>query len=238
VGGAQPDAGRARRSGVTALLGYVGEQAQGFRILRASGVEAEITTAAPSGGGSLCLRWPLAPHRPCGCSFGRMDLSRYSHTETTTIASPPEVVYDLVADVTRMGEWSPVCTGAVWHDDERTRFIGTSTTPERTWSTHCRVDVADRGREFAFVNLGPRGDAELVRWGYTFMPVGDGTTTITESWQVLDAYADFIAKVAPGVDVIADLDGVRAPTAAGMAQTLASLKAAAESSMTPERTTR
>jgi hypothetical protein len=158
-----------------------------------------------------------------------VDLSRYTHTETTTVAAPPEVVYDLVADVTRMGAWSPVCTGAAWQDDERTRFIGTNATPERTWNTQCRVDVADRGREFAFVNLGPHGDAELVRWGYTFTPAGDGTTTVTESWRVLDGYADFMAAVAPGVDVIAYLDGRRAPTAADMAQTLANIKAGAES---------
>ena len=25
------------------------------------------------------------------------------------IAAPPDVVYDLIADVTRMGEWSPEC---------------------------------------------------------------------------------------------------------------------------------
>jgi hypothetical protein len=167
-----------------------------------------------------------------------MDLSRYSHAETTTVAASPEVVYDLVADVTRMGEWSPVCTGAVWHDDEHTRFIGTNVTPERSWSTQCRVEVGDRGREFAFVNVGPHGDAELVRWGYTFTPAGAGTTTVTESWQVLDGYADFIAQVAPGIDVIAYLDGVRARTAADMARTLANLKVGAESSLRSARSRR
>ncbi len=156
-----------------------------------------------------------------------MDMSRYAHTESTTIAAPPEAVYDLVADVARMGEWSPVCTGGTWDDDGRTTFVGTNTTPERTWSTHCRVETADRGREFSFVNLGPNGDAELVRWGYRFEPAGEGTT-VTESWQVLDGYDGFIQKLAPGMDVVAYLDGVREPTARGMATTLANLKAAAE----------
>jgi hypothetical protein len=156
-----------------------------------------------------------------------MDLSNYQHTASTTIAASPETVYDLVADVTRMGEWSPVCTAGEWDEGQRTWFTGTNTVPERTWSTRCRVDVADRGREFTFVNCGPDGDVELVRWGYTFAPSGGGTT-VTESWQVLPGYAAFIGRVAPDMDVTAYLDGVRTPTADGMAHTLANLKAAAE----------
>jgi len=157
-----------------------------------------------------------------------MDLSRYAHTESTTVAAPPDAVYDLVADVTRMGEWSPVCTKGEWADDSQRAFVGTNTTPERTWSTHCRVDVAERGREFTFTNRGPEGDAELVRWSYRFAPQ-DAGTVVTESWQVLDTYSEFIQKLAPGMDVVAYLDGVRGPTAQGMAMTLANLKAAAES---------
>src|SRR5262245_19874354 len=153
-----------------------------------------------------------------------MDLSRYAHTESTTVAAPPDAVYDLVADVTRMGEWSPVCTKGEWADDSQRAFVGTNTTPERTWSTHCRIDVAERGREFRFTNRGPEGDAELVRWSYRFAPQ-DAGTVVTESWQVLDTYSDFIQKLAPGMDVVAYLDGVRGPTAQGMATTLANLKA-------------
>ena len=31
-----------------------------------------------------------------------------------TIAAAPEAVWDLIADVTRMGEWSPETTGCEW----------------------------------------------------------------------------------------------------------------------------
>jgi hypothetical protein len=155
-----------------------------------------------------------------------MDLRRYHHTETTTVAAPPAAVYELVADVTRMGEWSPVCTGGVW-DADGVWFTGSNTTPERSWETRCRVDVADPGREFTFTNCGPDGSTELVRWSYHFAPSGDGTE-LTESWQVLDSYADFIERLAPGMDVVGYLDGARTPTATGMATTLANLKARAE----------
>ena len=30
------------------------------------------------------------------------------------IAADPEVVYDLISDITRMGEWSPETTSASW----------------------------------------------------------------------------------------------------------------------------
>ena len=33
---------------------------------------------------------------------------------STTIAAPPESVYALVADLSRMGEWSPETTGVTW----------------------------------------------------------------------------------------------------------------------------
>ena len=160
-----------------------------------------------------------------------MDTSKYQHTETVTIAASPEEVYDLVSDVTRMGEWSPVCKAGEWHDDGRTSFTGTNTTPDRTWQTKCRVDVAERGVEFAFTNLGMEGDAELVRWGYTFRPV-DGGTQVTESWQVLENYDEFLTKLVPGMDVAQYLDGVKPVTQQGMAETLANLKSVAEGSST------
>ena len=73
-----------------------------------------------------------------------MDITPYQHTETVTIAASPEEVYDLVSDVTRMGEWSPVATAGEWLDDDRTWFLGTNTIPERTWQTKCKVISADR----------------------------------------------------------------------------------------------
>ena len=32
------------------------------------------------------------------------------------VAAPPELVYDLISDVTRMGEWSPECYRCEWLD--------------------------------------------------------------------------------------------------------------------------
>jgi ribosome-associated toxin RatA of RatAB toxin-antitoxin module len=156
-----------------------------------------------------------------------VDLTPYRHVESVTVAAPPEVVYELVADVTRMGEWSPVCTTAVWVDDTQRSFVGTNDNGSFTWQTTCRVDVAETGREFTFVNRGMNGDEELVRWSYTFEPVDDGTL-LTESWEVLPEYEPSMTRLMPDMDLQEYLDGVKPVTQAGMATTIANVKAAAE----------
>ena len=157
-----------------------------------------------------------------------MDLSQYRYGATVTVAASPEAVYDLVADVSRMGEWSPVCTGCEWQDDARTRFVGTNTLGGRTWQTVCRVEVATRGREFTFVNTGMDGSADLVKWSYTFAPA-DGGCALSESWEVLPAYPEFRLKYQPDLDITSALGEGLDNARAGITQTLAKLKAAAES---------
>jgi hypothetical protein len=40
-----------------------------------------------------------------------------SYAESIIVAGPPDTVCDMVSDVTRMGEWSPICR-ACWWDEE------------------------------------------------------------------------------------------------------------------------
>src|SRR5580693_2874746 len=95
----------------------------------------------------------------------------------------PAVRTGPVSDVTRMGEWSPVCTARWWDDGLGPQpgawFTGRNELPERTWETRSQVVAADRGREFAFVVGG-----SWVRWGYTFTPVNGGRQ-VTERWEFL-----------------------------------------------------
>ncbi len=117
-----------------------------------------------------------------------------SHEESVRIEATPEGVYDLVSDITRTGEWSPVCTACWWDDESRAGqvgawFTGRNQTSVRTWETRSVVVAAERGREFAWVV----GDG-FVRWGFRLEPDGDGTT-LTESWEFLPAgIAMFEAK--------------------------------------------
>jgi ligand-binding SRPBCC domain-containing protein len=162
-----------------------------------------------------------------------MDVSGYNHSDSITINRPPEDVYAIVSDVTRIGELSPVCQAGSWDDlaqagKEGAWFTGHNAIGEFTWDTHCKVVAAAPGREFTFVNHGANGDVELVRWGYTFEPQGDATLA-TESWQVLPAYPDFVSAGDPNLDVEARIEGMAQMARDGIKDTLTNLKRVAES---------
>jgi hypothetical protein len=160
----------------------------------------------------------------CLSSAG-VDTTAYRHQEAITINRSSEELYDLIADVSRMGEWSPVCTGGSY-DDDGEWFTGTNAMGESTWETRCRVVVAERGREFAFINHGLEGRVEMVRWAFTFRPAVGAGTDVTQTWQVLPDYADGL-----GLDettTVNVLDMMKDAALEGMPQTLAALKADAE----------
>lgn len=176
----------------------------------------------------------LPAHAPGGrASYSPpMDLTQFRHRDSVTIARPPEDVYLIVADVSRIGELSPVCVSGAWDDVAAGAapgawFSGHNKIGEFTWDTRCRVEVAEPGAEFTFVNCGGEGDVELVRWGYSFRPA-DGGTEVTETWQVLPAYPDFVLAGNPDADVEARIAGMAEMAREGMAATLASLKRVAE----------
>jgi len=161
-----------------------------------------------------------------------MDVSGYNHSDSITVAAPPAQVYAIVSDVTRIGELSPVCKSGAWHDPaqagkEGAWFTGHNEINDFSWDTHCRVVAALPGREFTWMNHGPSGDAELVRWGFAFEPDGDGTK-VTETWQVLPAYPEFVSAGKPDMDVKARIDGMQQMARDGIKQTLANLKQVAE----------
>lgn len=143
------------------------------------------------------------------------------------IARTPRDLYDMVSDVTRMGEWSPVCTACWWDDSDGPRvgawFTGRNELPTREpWETRSLVVAASPGEEFAFTVLGT-----WVRWGYAFTPVPGGTQ-VTESWAVLpDGVSGFSKRY--GADAAAQLASRFELASKGIPETLAALKRAAES---------
>jgi ribosome-associated toxin RatA of RatAB toxin-antitoxin module len=50
-------------------------------------------------------------------------MSSLRYSESVVVARPPEALYDMVADVTRMGEWSPVCMACWWDDSAGPRAV-------------------------------------------------------------------------------------------------------------------
>lgn len=153
-----------------------------------------------------------------------MDELHYS--ASTVIDAPATVLYDMVSDVTRMGEWSPVCKACWWDEGESLRvgawFTGRNENAERTWETRSEVVAADSGHEFAFVVGGA-----WIRWGYTFTPSGEATK-VTESWNFLPAgIARFEERF--GADAPEEIAERIIAAREGIPQTLAALKRIAES---------
>jgi Polyketide cyclase / dehydrase and lipid transport len=107
----------------------------------------------------------------------------------TVIDAAPERIYSLVADLTRMGEWSPECQRVEWEGGasgpaEGATFVGHNKGGPRglmKWSRRGRVLTAEPGREFAFVT--EEGGYEGTVWRYRFEAV-EGGTKVTESYEV------------------------------------------------------
>lgn len=148
------------------------------------------------------------------------------------IAAPPEDVYRLVSDITRMGEWSPECRHCSWTGGATGPAVGARFKARNkgrrgpSWSTTPVVTAAEPGREFAFNRSGP--GIGSYTWRYVFEPTATGTR-LTESFDVErplpKAMAWLTAKWTGSADRDADLHE-------GMSTTLARIKAAAESAST------
>ncbi len=152
-------------------------------------------------------------------------MGEWTHSESIVVSREPEELYALVSDVTRMGEWSPVCTGCWWDDDTRgvgAWFTGRNETPEKTWETRSQVAADEPGREFAFVVAGNR-----TRWGYAFEAV-EGGTLMTESWEILPAGEEFFQERF-GADADAEMQKRADAAHSGIHDTISAIKKAAES---------
>lgn len=149
-----------------------------------------------------------------------------SGTARTTIDAPPDKVWGLISDITRMGEWSPECRGGTWLDDASgpevgARFKG-SNKVRLPWTTTSTVTESVPGKVFAWTT----GDDTA--WRYELTPVGSGTE-VEESFEILKvppAPVRLLTRVATGVPWDQREDAL----VAGMEQTLANLKRAAEAS--------
>ena len=104
------------------------------------------------------------------------------------IDAAPLTVYELVSDISHMGDWSPECYRCEWLHGATTavagaKFRGHNRLGKVRWQTDAIITVADPGREFAFTTLHKDGREETL-WRYQFNPVGAGAEVI-ESYRFL-----------------------------------------------------
>ena len=142
-------------------------------------------------------------------------------SEDTVIDTTPDRVYAMVADLPRMGEWSPECVRAEWEDGATgpgvgAHFRGYNRAGTFEWNAPCIVTDCEPGRVFAFA-VPPTGSA-VNRWRFEFAPSATGTT-LTESFD------------APAINVegsAANFEGRFEMLVKAINQTIANIKAAAE----------
>jgi hypothetical protein len=115
-------------------------------------------------------------------------LPRTGTVESTTSATP-EQVWDLLADVTRTGDWSHETRGAEWLDGATgpvpgARFRGRNGKGRTRWSRICEIDVCESGRRIAWHTVPTRAYNDSTRWTYEIDAIETGTK-ITQRFEVL-----------------------------------------------------
>ncbi|HVW79511.1 MAG TPA: SRPBCC family protein [Mycobacteriales bacterium] len=134
-------------------------------------------------------------------------------------------LYDMVSDLSKMGQWSPEAKGGRWLGGASgpttgARFLGHNSKGWRRWSTVATVTAAERGKRFAFhVSFGP---LKIADWSYEFTPTGD-TTKVTERWE--DRRTAWMERLSAPMMGVPDRPGHNRKN---MEATLAALKRGAE----------
>ena len=147
------------------------------------------------------------------------------HGVRVHVEAAPLHVWALLADITRMGEWSPECVRCRWiapalEPRPGARFRGTSRNGWHRWSTTSTIVEAEPGRSLVFdVSYFTR---PVARWAYRFEPDRDGTTVVES---VEDRRGKGLRLVSPFVT--GSRDRAKRNTA-GIRTTLERLKSAAE----------
>lgn len=154
------------------------------------------------------------------------------HEVTEVVHASPEAVYDLVADIERMGDWSPSCVACEWVGERRAvpgaRFVGTNRRGPVKWKTLNEVVAADRGQCFSWV-MGVDHDGGSTVWTYRFEPTADGTA-VTEAFELTPAQRARGRALSGRIwEALGRLVGLSDEnTVRGMRETLGRIKRAAE----------
>ena len=146
--------------------------------------------------------------------------------ESLAVAAPADVVYGLIADLPRMGEWSPECERVTWRGGATSaakgaQFWGYNRAGSLRWMTQGEVVTAQHGRHLAFeISFGLM---KIARWEYFIIPDDADPTTCTAVEEWTDRRPGWCRTLA---------DKAFGPRAelnrCGMVETLANLKLAAE----------
>jgi hypothetical protein len=143
---------------------------------------------------------------------------------STEIRADADRLYDMVADLANMGQWSPEAQGGRWLGGGGpalgAKFLGRNRRGWRRWVTVAKVTSADRGKRFAFsVTSGP---LKVADWAYQFEAAGENTK-VTETW--VDQRSPFMHRLS---DLVIGVPERSDHNRRNMEATLEALKRSAE----------
>jgi hypothetical protein len=110
---------------------------------------------------------------------------RSGHAAVEVDASP-EAAFDLLSDVTRLGQLSGECEGAFWLDGARgpsagARFRSSIRYRGLRWHRTCEVLASDRGHEFAYRTLPTGVLRHITEFRFRFHGNGPPTRVTADS---------------------------------------------------------
>ncbi|MGW7431032.1 SRPBCC family protein [Streptomyces sp. NPDC054861] len=105
------------------------------------------------------------------------------------ISAEPHVVYSVVSDLPRSGEWSPECLGGAWvsgepgavgsvfrGENERSpEVVAWAPVVRGTWRTEAEVVAAEFGVTFRWSMRNSSGERQDSVWGFDVEPYGSGS---------------------------------------------------------------
>lgn len=184
-------------------------------------------------------RWGEHGDRPTPLATNQELFARIVVHATIDVACTTTDAWSLLADVTRVGEFSPECVGAQWIGPDAgphvgARFEGTNRkldgADELVWVRLGTVVVADLGQSFGFV-VGDRYDGSpSSHWLYDFVATEPGSCRIDVTFRHLPDGLSGLRHLADAdVDHAEEIVAARVrELAAGMQTTLGQVKTALE----------
>jgi uncharacterized protein YndB with AHSA1/START domain len=165
------------------------------------------TVGGPSSSGARTVGCPSGGGGPSAGGARRGGARRLPQTGAAEVVvdATPEAVWAVLADVTRIGEWSHECRGAEWLDGATAaapgvRFRGRNRVGALVrWARVCVIRAVDPPHELVWETVGPPLMRDASLWRVRLDAV-DGGTRIRQEFRILSmaAWADrVVATLVP-----------------------------------------
>lgn len=120
--------------------------------------------------------------------WGRPELLRRADAVTVEVAAPQDAVWEVVSDVTRVGEWSHECAGARWIGDAHAaapgvRFRGRNRNGFIHWSRKCELVTVDAPWALVWRTIPSLLYPDSTTWSVSLHPT-EGGTRIEQRYEV------------------------------------------------------